>query len=437
MLNVSLFANHRLLLSDLGYTHTHLRPYTAGTPQHNTVVVDMKTQEIPRSGGRLFFAELQNPVCKIVDMDAPKAYHQLKEYARCDFLVSVGDTGYVADFFTVAGAAKTLDLFFHGDAWNEDEVTMSANGKPLAFVKDDLLPKQTRATWKPATQESQFALMRTPMYNYGYFSDIASATWNCRKTTLTADFTNPDGSLLRFIFPPHPKLNLKPYIGHGPSLNRVPKEPNSIGKYFRRFICLRHTGEMPSKAQFNCIIQFQPDLVKNVRMHTDNVMEVTLDGRTDLIFRNRRKPAQFNVAGALIGVQGDYGFVSLDSTGAISNAYVAAGTITLNGKSVVAAPSKQIAKIRSADAEYYLELEKEVNIPTGAFVKILFPEQKETRGNIVTACNGRTITLKERTGLTHSSKTGWKWDSFPRTSLPGELFLEYTPVNHLQAAAMP
>ena len=117
----------------------------------------MKNQEVPREGGRIRFVELQNPTCKIVDMDAPKAYPDLKEYSRCDFLVSVGNTGYLADFFTVEGQASTLDFFYHGDAWKEDTLTMAADGKPLSLKPDDLLPKELRATWKSATKESDWA----------------------------------------------------------------------------------------------------------------------------------------------------------------------------------------------------------------------------------------------------------------------------------------
>ncbi|MBQ9369426.1 MAG: heparinase II/III family protein, partial [Victivallales bacterium] len=432
LLNVSLFANHRQALSDLGYTHTHLRPYTTGTPQHNLVVVDLKCQATPQEGGRLLFAELQNPACKIIDMDAPKAYPELKEYSRCDFLVSVGDTGYVVDFFTVAGETSTLDFFFHGDAWKEDTVTMAANGKPLAFKPDDLLPKEMRATWKSATKESDWPLMRQPGHNYGYFTDISSTKWNSKKETLTVDFNNPDGTLLRLLFPPHPKLSLKPIIGRGPSLNQASKDSSAIGKYFRSFACLRHTGPIPQKARFHCLLEFQPGLVKGIQMLAPNVMAVSLENRTDILFRNLSH--QFSApslrSAGKISLQGSYGFLSLDAKGNVLNAYVAGGSIAVNNRVVLSTPKPMYAKIVSADAEYTIELDEELHLPVGAFVKILFPEQKQTRGNYVVACNGKTLTLKERTGLIHTPKAGWKWDSFPCTAIPGELFIENTPVSH-------
>ena len=441
LLNVSLFANHRQALSDLGYTHSHLRTYTTGTPQHNLVVVDMKCQEVPREGGRLRFAELHNPACKIVDMDAPKAYPELKEYSRCDFLVSVGDTGYVADFFTVEGKTSTLDFFFHGDAWKEDTVTLAANGRPLVLAADDLLSKEERAVWKSATKESDWHLLRQPGHNYGYFSDMKSAEWNSQTATLTADFNNPDGSLLRLMFPPHPGMSIRPFIGRGISLNMASKDSSTIGKYFRSFVCLRQRGKRPEKAEFHCVLQFQPDLVKAVQMLAPNVMAVSLENRTDILFRDLSNlfcARDFSLAEKLgfssaVGVtlQGSYGFLSLNTKGNVLNAYVAGGSIAVNDRLVLSTGKPVRTRILNADAEYTLVLADERNLPQGAFVKILFPEQGQTRGNYINDCNGKNITLKERTGLVHSSKAGWKWDCFPRTDIPGELFLEHTPVCNL------
>ncbi|MBR4674621.1 MAG: heparinase II/III family protein [Victivallales bacterium] len=441
LLNVSLFANHRQALSDLGYTHSHLRPYTTGTPQHNLVVVDLKCQQVPREGGRLLFAELQNPTCKIVDMDAPNAYPELKEYSRCDFLVSVGNTGYVVDFFTVAGETSTLDFFFHGDAWKEDDVTMSANGKQLAFKPDDLLSKEMRAAWKSATKESDWDLLRQPGHNYGYFSDISSSKWNCKNETLTVDFNNPDGTLLRLLFPPHPDLSLKPFIGRGPSLNQASKDSSAIGKYFRRFACLRHTGPISKKARFHCLLEFQPDLVKGIQMLAPNIMAIALENRLDILFKDQSYAQDFSLASNLscargfslagkVTLQGSYGFLSLDSKGNLLDAYVAGGSISIDGKTMISTPAPLRTQILSADAEYTLELEEELNLPQGAFIKILFPEQQQTRGNYVIACKDKTLTLKERTGLIRTPENGWKWDSFPRTAIPGELFIEHTPVSH-------
>lgn len=167
-LNLLLFARGKEMLSDIGYTHTKLRPWAASTLAHNTVVVDTSNQRmtggwVPASWTRLDRFEVEKahsaePVfgnlllydardehVQVVEAEGSRGYlglvPGLKEYRRLVALVGVSPSdAYVVDVFRVRGGRRHL-WAVHGSADDEQGIETSF---PLGPREGTLLGPGTR-----------------------------------------------------------------------------------------------------------------------------------------------------------------------------------------------------------------------------------------------------------------------------------------------------
>ena len=108
LLNLSLFAKGRELLSDFGYTHTFRRPWATCTLGHNTVLVDGKDQAIRRreTWGNLRLCETTDPGLQVVEASSETVYPDLGRYRRTIAVVPIDEANaYVLDLFRVAGGS--------------------------------------------------------------------------------------------------------------------------------------------------------------------------------------------------------------------------------------------------------------------------------------------------------------------------------------------
>ncbi len=165
-LNLLLFAHGKELLSDIGYTHTRLRPWAASTLAHNTVVVERLNQALtqgwrPASWAHLDRYEADNepahedaarkaapePVfgnlllydathdhVQVVEAEGSRGYREqiprLGEYRRLIALVGVSpEDAYVVDIFRVRGGNDYI-WAVHGSADEPQEVETSLNLQP-------------------------------------------------------------------------------------------------------------------------------------------------------------------------------------------------------------------------------------------------------------------------------------------------------------------
>jgi hypothetical protein len=126
-LSLLVYALGREPLSDIGYTHTAMRPYVASTLAHNTVMIDLQSQQREsRSsmGGRVEFFGAA-PTVQVVAVSAPTAYAQASLYRRTLVLVELPAGGaYLVDRFEVEGGG-CHDWLLHGDASHAGAVETS------------------------------------------------------------------------------------------------------------------------------------------------------------------------------------------------------------------------------------------------------------------------------------------------------------------------
>lgn len=156
-LNLMLFAHGKELLSDIGYTHTKLRPWATSTLSHNTVVVDRLNQAltqgwVPASWthldrfdttkseakepvfGNLLLYDVAHDHVQVVEAEASRAYREqvpgLEEYRRLIALVGVSRAdAYVVDVFRVRGGKGHL-WAVHGSADEVQEVETDLRLQP-------------------------------------------------------------------------------------------------------------------------------------------------------------------------------------------------------------------------------------------------------------------------------------------------------------------
>lgn len=157
-LNLLLFARGKEMLSDIGYTHTKLRPWATSTLSHNTVVVDRKNQRmtqgwIPASWthldryeteqrthnpepvfGNLLLYDVAHDHVQVVEAEGGRGYvgqvPDMKEYRRLVALVGVSPAdAYVVDVFRVRGGRHHL-WAAHGSAYEDQQVETSVELAP-------------------------------------------------------------------------------------------------------------------------------------------------------------------------------------------------------------------------------------------------------------------------------------------------------------------
>jgi len=140
-LNIALFAHGEELLSDLGYSHSKHRSWTASTLAHNTVLINEQEQytrgDHGPSDGRLRAWETSHPIVQWVEAGAESAYPGVASlYQRAAFLISAGnEKSYVVDLFRVEGG-RQHDWALHGSA--DRDVVASVN-RPLTPLPGGLL----------------------------------------------------------------------------------------------------------------------------------------------------------------------------------------------------------------------------------------------------------------------------------------------------------
>ena len=120
-LNLILFGCGRELISDIGYTHTVLRPFACGSLAHNLVLVDRKDQRMsgddpPADGYLLAWAQIGDRL-RFCEAGGEGAYPDLtRVYRRAVWLVDTpGGGAYAVDVFRVRGGSRH-DWVLHGDA---------------------------------------------------------------------------------------------------------------------------------------------------------------------------------------------------------------------------------------------------------------------------------------------------------------------------------
>ncbi|MDP6779196.1 MAG: heparinase II/III family protein [Candidatus Latescibacteria bacterium] len=171
-LDLMVYAKGRELISDIGYTHTLLRPFSTSSMAHNLVVVDERSQE--GADGRLVGWGVCEDVLRFCEAAAEASYVGVTSvYRRAVATVALpGGGAYVVDVFRVKGGS-THDWFLHGSADEDQTVSCSLPLAPMdrsllpdgrALDRDELGPGQG---WNPVRGDVNLL--------YGLFEDLSFA----------------------------------------------------------------------------------------------------------------------------------------------------------------------------------------------------------------------------------------------------------------------
>lgn len=225
-LSMGLDAFAQELLSDIGYTHTHYRPWATTVGSHNTVVVD--GQEQTPAGGRLLgYRPASASQAGFVCAEAPDAFENTTVYRRTLLLVPTGeDSGYVVDLFEVAGG-EVHDYLLHGSADFDQTVTTDPG---LSDAEGEMVVGGEGSDW---------AL-------YGYL-----------KRTQGADVSGGfkvrfegEGTRVDVRFPGVDRGRL--LVSEGPSIRRAQEDDGKLGAFWRPVACLRKKG---GRSRFVSVIE--------------------------------------------------------------------------------------------------------------------------------------------------------------------------------------
>lgn len=423
VLNLTLYANRREMLSDAGYTHTHLRGYASSSAAHNLVVVDGKNQALSRLNGPVDFVELNHPDLGIAAADGPRAYPGLREFRRALFQIHLDGGGtYAADFFAVDGKAETLDYCLHGDLWREDTETVRVGDQTLSGQSGDLLAAPLRAAWVPATGDTVWDDIREPYRSYGYFQQMRRFDWAAPADTPRVTWSD---DLDIWLPPPTPATAL--WTGRSPAIAPADEDAAAIGRLMARFLCLRATPPPEGgRVVFSAVLAPAPaqeamaDRVIAVRRPGDGILHVRLaSGREDLIWWRQSAPVRLALRGKPVTASGLYGFCSLNPDGSRRTSYQIQDKITLP---VSAADGRTSLSFAAAAGQPLPPREQLAD-----FVRILHPATQTAFGNSIKSLDGTAGRLEtaEPLGFSLEADGLFRHTGFPLTELAPGTVIEF------------
>jgi hypothetical protein len=241
-LGVVLYSHGKELLSDIGYTHTSLRPFTRDSLAHNLVLIDGKSQRTrgddPPADGYLVSWGVLGDLLRFCEAGAEGAYPGLARlYRRAISLVALpGGGGYVVDIFRVKGGAKH-DWRIHGSADEEQTLTASARFKPFP---GSLLPSGVAfERWGKAEGQGGATEVNGHNILYGLFEDLQSAPAD---ETFSATFSCPtaDNPALQTTVLGLPGTTA--YMGTLPSVRRAREDNEKVWDFRMPAVLLRREG---------------------------------------------------------------------------------------------------------------------------------------------------------------------------------------------------
>jgi hypothetical protein len=229
LLNLSLFAKNRELLSDFGYTHTFRRPWATCTLGHNTVLVDGQDQQIRRrrTWGNLRLYEATDPAVQVASASSETVYPHLSRYRRTIAVVDAGDgNAYVVDLFHVEGGSLH-EWALHGAADADQALDLSVPVRPAAGSLEALLTGRD----EPGSGRYE---------RYAEVYDVAAGTGTA---PFTATFRYADGQGPRLRTTYLRPLPGEVVSGMVPSIHRASRDNAQVDKIRTPIFIARRAGQ--------------------------------------------------------------------------------------------------------------------------------------------------------------------------------------------------
>ena len=237
-LNLILFGQGRELLSDIGYTHTVMAPYSRQTLAHNLVVVDGRDQrttgtEPPADGALIASARLGSAV-QYVEARGEGAYPGMcRLYRRALAVVAVpGGRGYAIDVFRVAGGSRH-DWVLHGSADEDMRLSTSLPGKDF---QPNLLPKAV--AFRPWKNEYGSNTQGGVNNSYGLFRDLRRAAGD---GIWSACMESEGGVGVRTDMLGQAEMDV--FLGRIPSVRRATEDSSRVHDFWMPVLLARREGK--------------------------------------------------------------------------------------------------------------------------------------------------------------------------------------------------
>ena len=377
LMNIILYAKGRELLSDIGYSHTRLRPWTWCTLGHNTVVVNGENQRYTAVGNTTLFAA-HDGLVQAAEARGMNVSPAISEYRRT--LVSVGvseEDAYVVDLFRVKGGS-VHDWVIHGDADHNQTAECSV---PLKAC-DGNMAAYNQSAGIPAAK---------------YYDHITRLHTGQTDTTWNVTFSYRDASPVRLKTTMLGRPGTTLIIGRAPSVRRAGERDADVEKYHMPIVLARRQGRNLSS---RFVAVHEPcagnPLITGVRRievtsEAPSViaLEVQLGERTDTIisttdcapFKTVRLPGPQDIV-----FKGRLGVVS-EINGKVQWLYLADGERLAKGDAMVRARGAHSGDITGAERPR-----------PGATSFFRTRAALPTDGSL----NGKTVVVTRGNGLTHA-----------------------------------
>lgn len=329
-LGITLFADDREMLSDVGYTHTRMSCYVLQSAAHNLVVADFANQrDAADASGDLLYMDVADPDTKVISVDGRRAYPALGVYRRTLFLLKRPDgTFFAIDFFEAGPGAANLDYFLHGSADVDETLDLNAKAVPA-----DLIPAAERARFRMPDNEQQRSAITTPYNAYGFLKETARVEFAPGAEFGRAAFRADGLAPLAVLWPLDRTGEV--WTGRAPSVRRAGEDNQTVLKYFRNFLVLRKKGG-GAPAHFAVVLAPGKvgEAVSAVRSPSPGVLTISLQEGDYWVFHRRGEP--LSVGG--LSFRGEYGCVRLTPERKLRGYFIVNGALQGDGEDFVHAP---------------------------------------------------------------------------------------------------
>ncbi|MGI5817575.1 MAG: heparinase II/III domain-containing protein [Armatimonadota bacterium] len=341
-LNIMLFARGRELVSDIGYTHSILRPFAVGSLSHNLVVVDEQDQRgsgvDPPADGYLVASGRLGGV-QYVEAGGEGAYPERVDlYRRALSVVECPDgSSYVVDIFRVSGGSQH-DWLLHGSA---DEDMELAAGLPLEPMEGDLLPEGVEFhRWG---SEYGSRIIDGVNNSLGLFRNLARGSGD---EAWSASMTCEDGTGVRTTVLDVPGATVM--TAELPSVRRAEEDSSRVFDYWMPALVVRSEGEA-LRSTFTAVHRpFADDdeaellTVERLAVESDDPFAAGImvrgDGYTDYHLSTSDPESAISATEPAIEAIGRYAFVRMMDGEAVAIGLLDGEALTVEGRELAISP---------------------------------------------------------------------------------------------------
>ncbi|MFO8078847.1 MAG: heparinase II/III family protein [Armatimonadota bacterium] len=365
-LNLMLFADGRELVSDIGYTHSIMRPFAVGSLAHNLVVVDEQDQRgsgiDPPADGYLVASGRPGGV-QYIEAGGEGAYPGLTDlYRRALSVVECPDgSAYVVDLFRVSGGSQH-DWLLHGSA--DEDMTLAAD-LPLEPMDGDLLPEGVEFhRW-----ESEYGkrVIDGVLNSLGLFRELSRGSGD---ETWSATMACEDGTGVQTTVLGVPAATVM--SAQLPSVRRAEEDSSRVFDYWMPTLVVRSEGEALQStfaAVHRPIGNSDGLTVERLPVESDDPFAAGIivrgEGFTDYHLSTSDQASAITAAEPAIEATGRYAFVRVADGETVAMGLLDGEALTVEGRELALSPAatadlRAVRNAEAGDAEHALVIDADL-----------------------------------------------------------------------------